>query len=1396
MSIQNVTNPNVKSWLNGFFNNLTVAGTISGPTTDYALNAGVVTGFDPIVDNGNGTVNVPGGDVYIRSTNTDTASINLYTVTAVAPLALTDLQNNFVCVDYNAGSPIIINTVSSGTVNENDRILLFVIYRSGTELTITKRHQKATNNDKYIQQFFEEEYINRRTDGLVLGETGVRNVTVTIGTIWTKLNKLVTTNFDTFTGSTFNRYFLVGATYTRQTGQTLWDNANWNNTATGLVPLTASYYSFQDFYVLMNDTVVSMYATAEYPALSVAEHAPIIPIVPELVEHSVYIGRIVIQQGATTASAILSPFGSDIDPVSSVGDHTHLINLAVDSHLQYTTLANRGGETLNIDNITLANTFEGSVNDKLINAGCAGYVSGFGITDNLDGTVDIASGTGYIRTTNSDTADMEYFSISGVSALALTDNSENYIYVLYGSPPTINVTTSGSTIRNNENDRFELYEVYRQGTTLHITNHFQKAVNNDKFLQQRLYEQSPGGLARTAGLIISDTGTRNVAMTAGTIWLKLNKISISAIDTSGADTFDRYYYNFTGATWVTQSSQTQWDNAQYNDVTAGTGLVAMTPNRWSYQEFFIEQDGQLKSVYGDAQYLTQVLAESASVQTFVPDIISEHALYIGRIVFQNGAGTGTAINPFDTQLSFAGVTDHGSLTGLGDDDHAQYALLAGRSGGQVMYGGLSGTDNLELNAGTAELINRVIIKPELRVESNTGYGVMGTNRTNVPAYTNEHNWQDSGVPVWRLRMLGGSTDLYLTDGSALQSWIRFKQGAPYNVSLPQLTANTPVYTDASKDVKSITVGTSLDFSSPPTLNTIQDIRTTADNQFNTTTLSTHLVSPIVYGSVASGANLTIDSTSHGTKGLIYMPSVLQVDEIQDYSGGNLKLNDMQVKNGDIDCNSIQLLATGARTIAGNGHVLNFNSSNLVATPTNGNSFNILNAGGDGHFYLDRTSKTVDFCRMYLADTGVAKWSLGQPVNLNQFDIYNHTLASNAIVIDHSNNKTTFVTAVPECSIAPSAGNDLCNKTYVDSVATIWQRVGTVISPSTAGDDISTTGDLIATELQLNGKVASSLMRTDASKQLDEVTIGNSISWNGTTIDTIQDLRTTASPTFVSPTVTNIFFGSQRIEMNDGSNNIKIHPSGTGTSGLFVAPNGSADGVLWVDRSASSDYSTIKFSTAGVANMELYQATGATNDFRVYDNNSASDRLQITNTGVFKVPVAYTTPITGGLKAKIDTDGTLGYDASLLAHKMNVANIEDSSWIYNLQPVQYNRRVRTMEPYTVETTNKDGETVTATRYNEVFTDTPVPWIEEYFIADDVEVVHQNACAYDDEQNKTGLKGIRENAIIAGLVGVVKAQKTTIDTQATTITNLQTQIDTLNTTLTALTTRVSTLEGYHA
>ena len=55
------------------------------------------------------------------------------------------------------------------------------------------------------------------------------------------------------------------------------------------------------------------------------------------------------------------------------------------------------------------------------------------------------------------------------------------------------------------------------------------------------------------------------------------------------------------------------------------------------------------------------------------------------------------------------TADHGALTGRGDDDHLQYALLAGRSSGQKLIGGTASGDSLTLESTSNATKGEVII---------------------------------------------------------------------------------------------------------------------------------------------------------------------------------------------------------------------------------------------------------------------------------------------------------------------------------------------------------------------------------------------------------------------------------------------------------------------------------------------------------------------------------------------------------------------------------------------------------------------------------------------------------------------------------------------------------------
>lgn len=340
--------------------------------------------------------------------------------------------------------------------------------------------------------------------------------------------------------------------------------------------------------------------------------------------------------------------------------------------------------------------------DEVINFfGSAGYVSGGAITDNGDGTVDIAAGTGFVRTTDSDIGELITFDWPATAGLTMTDGDETYIYVDYnGGVPQVSTTGSGSNI--DYNTEFDLFEVAREGTVLHISDHKQLMKDVPSVLQQYLYSKNRIERADAEGGLILDESAdtnRYVTMTAGSVWIKLDKTALTAKDTDpagDADTFDSYYQDGGGG-WTKVTGGTQWNNTQIDD---GSGsLLTMTNNRYAAQYFYIDSDDELVHIYGQNQYVTLAGVSDEGPPSSLPTRLGDHSLLIGRILFQKSATTAEEVeSAFDTSFSGTLVTNHANLTGLttGDAGHTQFALLAGRSGGQTLIGGTDANDDLTL----------------------------------------------------------------------------------------------------------------------------------------------------------------------------------------------------------------------------------------------------------------------------------------------------------------------------------------------------------------------------------------------------------------------------------------------------------------------------------------------------------------------------------------------------------------------------------------------------------------------------------------------------------------------------------------------------------------------------
>lgn len=95
---------------------------------------------------------------------------------------------------------------------------------------------------------------------------------------------------------------------------------------------------------------------------------------------------------------------------------------------------------------------------------------------------------------------------------------------------------------------------------------------------------------------------------------------------------------------------------------------------------------------------------------------------------ESGAEVNNISDANATDLTDGGATtlhkhDHGTLDGLSDDDHSQYALLAGRSGGQTLIGGTASGNNLTLQSTSHATKGKIILGTSAYDEVNNRLGI-------------------------------------------------------------------------------------------------------------------------------------------------------------------------------------------------------------------------------------------------------------------------------------------------------------------------------------------------------------------------------------------------------------------------------------------------------------------------------------------------------------------------------------------------------------------------------------------------------------------------------------------------------------------------------------------------
>ena len=324
----------------------------------------------------------------------------------------------------------------------------------------------------------------------------------------------------------------------------------------------------------------------------------------------------------------------------------------------------------------IAGATQVSVEDMFNVHHSSGHVSGgFISVGSPTGSVDVTAGQGFIRATTNELDQLISFNWSASASILVPTGTICYIGVEYnaGSPIVV-----GRTVETWDHQTdFPLGRAIFEDDLVHIFENPQRVADHAQEMIRRLYETLPIKRDnRDGGLILAAQGSnRLVTVTAGALWDRLNRFPIDAMDTSASDTFDEYYRDGSGGLTIITGS-TEWNNTQYDD---GSGVLAtLSNNRFTNRWFFIEVDGSMTMVFGTAEYNALASAAEETAPTVLPLRISSNSTLLGRFIIQEGsAGPPDQIDSaFATVLGGGAVTDHGNLSGLGDDDHPQYLLVS------------------------------------------------------------------------------------------------------------------------------------------------------------------------------------------------------------------------------------------------------------------------------------------------------------------------------------------------------------------------------------------------------------------------------------------------------------------------------------------------------------------------------------------------------------------------------------------------------------------------------------------------------------------------------------------------------------------------------------------------
>ena len=314
---------------------------------------------------------------------------------------------------------------------------------------------------------------------------------------------------------------------------------------------------------------------------------------------------------------------------------------------------------------------------------------------------------------------------------SLVDQDTNYVVVEYnGGSPRYYVYDNDGPVNDSSVVLFMI--VYRAGNFVHTLEFGNQGAGlanklNDRFIMTDRFGYE-SGLALS---LSADTGI--VMLSSGVAWNGPNRQTLTAVDSSGSTFFKNYH---SGGTWTYTTTGKTINNTYYDN---GTDIVLATAGKYLTNWYFRGQEtnGHLYEVYSPNQYDSVALAQ-LSTEPALPELITSHAILVGRIIVGVNATTGLTESAFVNTFQSTNVTAHNDLSGLQGGTAGQYYHLTSNQYNNLA---LTNIDNL---FSVSQTFNSGLISST--VSATTYQNLPFTGTTNyLPKWTSSNGLGNSQI---------------------------------------------------------------------------------------------------------------------------------------------------------------------------------------------------------------------------------------------------------------------------------------------------------------------------------------------------------------------------------------------------------------------------------------------------------------------------------------------------------------------------------------------------------------------------------------------------------------------------------------------------------------------------